>query len=82
LLAGKVAVVTGSGGVSEQRLPQVGSIWGEVVLTDIREGIEALEKELTGSGHKRNQCNSTWRILLDPAQVDRIKELFGRIDIW
>lgn len=85
LLAGKVAVVTGSGqGIGAAIARRLAQFGAKVVLTDINtEGIEALGKELIGSGHEAKSMQFDVADFAGiPAQVERIKGLFGRIDIW
>lgn len=85
LLAGRVAVVTGSGrGIGAAIARRLAEYGAKVVLTDINtEGIETLEKDLVAKGY---EAKSLMFNVADfdniPKQVERIHALFGSIDIW
>ena len=85
LLAGKVAVVTGSGrGIGAAIAKALAQQSAKVVLTDIDEtSIKALERELVQAGC---EVKSLVFNVADfghiKEKVNDIKKLFGRIDIW
>ena len=85
LLAGRVAVVTGSGrGIGAAIARRLAEYGAKVVLTDINtEGIETLEKDLAAEGHEaKSMVFNVADFDNIPKQVERIHALFGRIDIW
>ena len=85
LLAGRVAVVTGSGrGIGAAIARRLAEHGAKVVLTDINaEGIETLESDLVTKGYEaKSMVFNVADFDNIPKQVERIHAYFGRIDIW